>query len=418
MDPKYIVLLDVGTQPNNDGVANLIKGFRNHDGTDDYEVGGVTGLMSVDSNFPSEEGGDVFEEEEGWIMRTFFSIERAQEYEYIIAHFLDKNAESALGFLHVLPGAWSAYRYRALIKSDEYEPNLLEHSYFKMTLNPEMESSGYQEANMYLAEDRILSLGIYCQPKSKFYLKYIPDAGARTDPMKSHMDLMKQRRRWINSSLFAFLYVFKNYYFNASESSHNCFDRYFKLNLSMILALLSFATSYMTPSIYFYVLYATIYQIDVTSPVVSYIARVIALIYVIVCLIAIAGGLAGAVWTKYAQYISFIFSIMTFSMLGLVAYNIIAIYLNLTSTGIDTTSFTQMSILVMLGVNVGGYFLLIIMHLPTHCRLVGRLMSDVISYWFYQGAYSQTMVIHSFCNVDDVSWGTKGSTGAHGGKGY
>ena len=56
-------MLDVGTQPNNDGVANLIKGFRNHDGTDDYNVGGVTGLMSVDSNFPSEEGGDVFEEE-------------------------------------------------------------------------------------------------------------------------------------------------------------------------------------------------------------------------------------------------------------------------------------------------------------------------------------------------------------------
>ena len=131
---------------------------------------------------------------------------------------------------------------------------------------------------MYLAEDRILSLGIYCQPKSKFYLKYIPDAGARTDPMKSHMDLMKQRRRWINSSLFAFLYVFKNYYFNASESAHNCFDRYFKLNLSMILALLSFATSYFTPSIYFYVLYATIYQIDITSDIVAYIARVIALI--------------------------------------------------------------------------------------------------------------------------------------------
>lgn len=54
LDPKYIVLLDVGTQPNKNGVANLIKGFRNHDGTDNMDVGGVTGLMSVDSNFPSE----------------------------------------------------------------------------------------------------------------------------------------------------------------------------------------------------------------------------------------------------------------------------------------------------------------------------------------------------------------------------
>ena len=48
--------------------------------------------MSVDSEFPSEEGGDVFEEEENCLQRTFFSIERAQEYEYIISHFLDKNA--------------------------------------------------------------------------------------------------------------------------------------------------------------------------------------------------------------------------------------------------------------------------------------------------------------------------------------
>ena len=78
-------------------------------------------------------------------------MERAQEYEYIISHFYDKNAESTLGFLHVLPGAWSAYRYKALIKSDRYEPNLLERSYFKLILNPDLNARDYQEANMYLA---------------------------------------------------------------------------------------------------------------------------------------------------------------------------------------------------------------------------------------------------------------------------
>lgn len=39
---------------------------------------------------------------------------------------------------------------------------------------------------MYLAEDRILSLGIYCQMDSKYTLKYVPDAIAYTDPMKDH----------------------------------------------------------------------------------------------------------------------------------------------------------------------------------------------------------------------------------------
>lgn len=43
----------------------------------------------------------------------------------------------------------------------------------------------------------------------KYTLKYIPDAKTFTDPMKDHENLMNQRRRWINSSLFAFLYVWK-----------------------------------------------------------------------------------------------------------------------------------------------------------------------------------------------------------------
>lgn len=55
-----------------------------------------------------------------------------------------------------------------------------------MILNPDLEEKDFQEANMYLAEDRILSLGIYCQMDQKYTLKYVPNAGARTDPMKDH----------------------------------------------------------------------------------------------------------------------------------------------------------------------------------------------------------------------------------------
>lgn len=79
--------------------------------------------MTVDSDMKSQESGSS-KEEDGCIFEcvrnAFFSVEKAQEYEYIISHFFDKNAESALGFLHVLPGAWSAYRYKALMKSDRY----------------------------------------------------------------------------------------------------------------------------------------------------------------------------------------------------------------------------------------------------------------------------------------------------------
>jgi len=195
-------------------------------------------------------------------------------------------------------------------------------------------------------------------------------------------------------------------------------DKYVKLNLSMVLALLSFCTSYLTPSIYFYVLFATIYQIAPANIFVQLAAKIVSIIYIMVYLAAVAGGLTGAVWTKHAHVISGVLSFFTFAMFGLVTYNIVFIYLGFGTTGIDFTSFNQVSILVMTGINLGVYYFVIFMHMPTHCGFVWRLFKDQISYLTYQGAYAQTMVAHAFCNVDDVSWGTKGSTAQHGGKKY
>lgn len=78
-------MLDVGTTPGKNGLVNLIRGFSN-----DPNIGGVSGFMSVDTNFKSEEGEED-QKKDNCFMRNFFSIERAQEYEYIMSHFLDKN---------------------------------------------------------------------------------------------------------------------------------------------------------------------------------------------------------------------------------------------------------------------------------------------------------------------------------------
>ena len=94
--------------------------------------------------------------------------------------------------------------------------------------------------------------------------------------------------------------MFKNYYFNAMESYHGFWDKYINLNLSMVLALLSFVTSYLTPSIYFYILFSTIYQINPNDVATVIVAKVVAITYVMIYLIAVAGGLTGSVWSKHA----------------------------------------------------------------------------------------------------------------------
>jgi len=64
-----------------------------------------------------------------------------------------------------------------------------------------------EDSNMYLAEDRILCLGIHALG---YDLHYLPDVESYVDPVTSLTKLLGQRRRWINGSWFAFNYVFEH----------------------------------------------------------------------------------------------------------------------------------------------------------------------------------------------------------------
>jgi cellulose synthase/poly-beta-1,6-N-acetylglucosamine synthase-like glycosyltransferase len=185
----------------------------------------------------------------------------------------------------------------------------------------------------------------------------------------------------------------------------------------MFVALLSFITSYFTPAIYFFILYVTIFQIDVNSAFVSYIAIVVSMAYVLVVLIAIAGSLTGKIWAEKAHYISYTLTCFTLIMYGLIIYNVFFIYIDISSNKLNLNDFNILTLIILSVLNVVCFILIIIIHIPTHCGFVCKLILDQISYMVYMGAYSQTMVIHGFCNVDDVSWGTKGAS-THGVKKY
>jgi hypothetical protein len=48
----------------------------------------------------------------------FTDIQRTQQVEYHFAHLMDKGFESAFSFIHVLPGAFSAYNMKAIVDYD------------------------------------------------------------------------------------------------------------------------------------------------------------------------------------------------------------------------------------------------------------------------------------------------------------
>ncbi|CAG8537917.1 17848_t:CDS:2, partial [Racocetra persica] len=160
----------------------------------------------------------------------------AQYFEYKMSNILDKPLESVFGYITVLPGAFSAYRYIALqnnIVDGKPEGPLVSYFMGEKDDNDESKKDDNGEikneeiinnkkstntnniftANMYLAEDRILTFELVTKRDSKWLLHYIKSSQAETDIPKSIDKLISQRRRWLNGSLFASLYAVSHFYY-------------------------------------------------------------------------------------------------------------------------------------------------------------------------------------------------------------
>lgn len=61
----------------------------------------------------------------------------------------------------------------------------------------------------------------------------------------------------------------------------------------------------------------------------------------------------------------------------------------------------------MIGISIGSVFLIICFHLVSP-RRVWDIVRSTISYIYFSGCYTHTLIVYAFCNIDDVGWGTKG----------
>lgn len=83
---------------------------------------------------------------------------------------------------------------------------------------------------------------------------------AKTDPMDNLIDLLIQRRRWVNSSYFAFDYVYKSYSYDVRESGHGFMDRNVLLPTIMFFSKLSIINTYFGPAIFMFALFTSTHE--------------------------------------------------------------------------------------------------------------------------------------------------------------
>jgi chitin synthase len=187
LNPEICILIDAGTKPGRKSLLELWKAFYN-----DKDLGGACGEIHCLL-------GKRWEK-----LRN--PLVAAQNFEYKISNILDKPLESSFGYVTVLPGAFSAYRYRAIMGRPLEQYFHGDHTLSKKLGKKGIEGMNIFKKNMFLAEDRILCFELVAKAGCKWHSTYVKAAKAETDVPETAPEFISQRRRWLNGSFAAGLY--------------------------------------------------------------------------------------------------------------------------------------------------------------------------------------------------------------------
>ncbi|WOO85757.1 Chitin synthase 4 [Vanrija pseudolonga] len=398
--PNVCVLLDVGTQPGPKSIYHLWKAFdiNSSVGGACGEIVALKGTMGINLINP---------------------LVAAQNFEYKMSNILDKPLESVFGYITVLPGAFSAYRYIAL-QNDERGQGPLEKYFYGETMHGA--GAGIFKANMYLAEDRILCWELVSKRGSKWLLHYVKSSYATTDVPDAVPELVSQRRRWLNGSFFAaihsivhFGYIYRSSYVGVRTSvltpRHN-FGRKFLLHVELIYQIISNVFAWFALGNFYIAFVVLTDSMDPYGKVFHILNKPLHYAYIallMLCFILALGNRPqGSKWGYTLAMVGFalitVYMIFCAVFLAIKGVEGVKESGGLKNPSAIFGSKIFANIVISLAATYGLYIVSSIISLdPWH------LITSFIQYLLLAASYVNVLNVYAFCNVHDVSWGTKGS---------
>ncbi|KAL4080486.1 glycosyltransferase family 2 protein, partial [Scleroderma citrinum] len=387
LQPNVCVLLDVGTMPGPTSIYHLWKAFDINS-----NVGGACGeIVALKGKY-------------GQYLAN--PLVAAQNFEYKMSNILDKPLESVFGYITVLPGAFSAYRYIALQNDTMGEGPL--QKYF---LGEKMHGAGADifTANMYLAEDRILCWELVSKRGGSWILHYVKSAYAVTDVPDQVPELISQRRRWLNGSFFAAIHSLVHFHY-IYRSSHT-FARKFWIHIEMFYQLYNLIFAWFSLGNYYiaFIILSDALESYVPSlHIPNIILNYFYLGLLIMCfLLALGNRPQGSKWGYTLSFIGFGFVTiyMTFSAFYLAVKGIDEVIAEKGSVNFSNLLSNSIfrDIVLSLAATLGLYIAAsLIFFEPWH------MITSFVQYLLMAPSYIAVLNVYAFANVHDVSWGTKG----------
>ncbi|KLP08918.1 putative Chitin Synthase 1 (chs-1) [Fusarium fujikuroi] len=360
--------------------------------------------------------------------KLFNPLVAVQNFEYKISNILDKPLESSFGYVSVLPGAFSAYRFRAIMGRPLEQYFHGDHTLSKMLGKKGIDGMNIFKKNMFLAEDRILCFELVAKAGQKWHLSYIKAAKGETDVPEGAAEFISQRRRWLNGSFAATLYSLMHFG-RMYKSGHNIIRMFFLhiqliyTTLNTLFAWFSLGSYWLTTSVIMDLVGtpkpASGYHAwpfgDTGTPVVNALLQYLYLAFVMLqFILALGNRPKGSKFTYIASFM--VFSLIQGYILVLSAYLVVRAFdtpigdqISFASTDAFLDSFFGGSsaggvILVALITIYGLNFVASFMYLdPWH------MFHSFPYYLLLMSTYINILMVYAFNNWHDVSWGTKGS---------
>ncbi|KAL9583288.1 MAG: hypothetical protein Q9212_002789 [Teloschistes hypoglaucus] len=391
LSPNVCILLDVGTKPGPDSLYHLWKAFDT-----DSNVAGACGEIKAAKG-------------KGWL-GLLNPLVASQNFEYKMSNILDKPLESVFGYITVLPGALSAYRYYAL-QNDVTGHGPLSQYFKGETLHGQ--DADVFTANMYLAEDRILCWELVAKRDERWVLKYVKSATGETDVPDAVPEFISQRRRWLNGAFFAAVYSLVH--FKQIWTTDHTLWRKALLHIEFVYQAVSLAFTYFSLANFYLTFYFVAGSLSdpKLDPFGHHIGLIIFVILRYACVLLLCTQFILSMGNRpQGAKKMFMSSLVVYSVImaytTFAALYIVILQLKAPTTSLKLGNNLFTNLVVSTASTIGLYFLMSFLYLdPWH------MFTSSAQYFALLPSYICTLQVYAFCNTHDVTWGTKGDNVIH-----